>query len=272
MNYRGESMAPDKNFALVTGASSGIGLAMSRELARLGYPLLLVSNEEEKIAETAKETEKTFNVRAIPLYMDLSQKDSAQKLFDYCQNNNIKTEILINNAGIFFFRDVTDTTPERIDTVINLHIYTPTLLCRLFAEQMIRENRKGHILNISSIAAWMMMPGLTFYNATKSYLRCFSRAMRIETHKHNINITTVCPGAVATGLYGLVPRYMKLGIRLRIILSPDRLAHKALNKMFAKKAEYIPGGPLNRFFIFLVMSLPEWLIRRIKKKIDAHFK
>jgi len=259
-------MNEEKKYALVTGASSGIGLAMSRELARRGYPLLLVSNEEEKLVESAADTGKTFNVQTVPLYMDLAQRDSAGKIFDYMKENNIEAEILVNNAGIFFFRDVANTTSERIETVINLHILTPTLLSRFFVQQA---KGGGHILNMASIAAWMMMPGLTFYNATKSYLRCFSRAMRNEAYKQDINITTVCPGAVATGLYGLAPRYMKLGMRLGIILSPERLAVKALNRMFRKKAEYIPGGFLNRFFIGIVISLPEWLIRRIKKKIDV---
>jgi len=264
-------MDGDKNFAIVTGASSGIGLAMSRELARRGYPLVLVSNEEEKLIESAGETGKEFNVRTVPLYMDLAQRDAAQKVFDYCGNNNIKAEILVNNAGIFFFRDVTNTAPECIETVIDLHIFTPTMLCRLFAKQIIEENRSGYILNVASIAAWMMMPGLTFYNATKSYLRCFSRAMRNEIYSRGISMTTVCPGAVATGLYGLAPRYMKLGMRAGIILSPEKLARKAVDKMFRKKAEYIPGGLLNRLFILIVKSLPEWLIRIIKKKIDMRF-
>ena len=260
-------MNEGKNFALVTGASSGIGLAISRELAGRGYPLLLVSNEEEKIAETAEETGNEFHVRAVPLYLDLSQRDSAQKIFDYCVKNNIKVEILVNNAGIFFFRNITDTAPDLIETSLKLHVLTPSLLCRLFAEQMILENRKGYILNMSSIAARMMMPGITLYNATKSYLRCFSRAMRNEIY-NNVSITTICPGAVATGLYGLAPRYMKLGIRLGIIIPPDRLASKAVRKMFQKKAEYIPGGLLNRLFILIVESLPELLIRRLKKTID----
>ena len=257
-----------QNFALVTGASSGIGLAMSRELARRGYPLLLVSNEEERIAETAGETERIYGVRAIALYMDLAQNDSARKLCDYCESNSIKVEILINNAGIFFFRDITNTLPERIETVINLHVLTPSLLCRLFAEQMIRDHRKGYIINMASIAAWMMMPGIVLYSASKSYLRCFSRAMRCETYDKGVSITTICPGAVATGLYGLAPRYMKLGIRLGIILTPERLASKAINKMFHRKAQYIPGGLVNRLFIFIVEALPERLVRWIKKKID----
>ena len=266
------SMDRENYFALVTGASSGIGLAMSRELARLGYPILLVSNEEERVAAVALEIQAEFKVRTIALYMDLAQSDSAQKLFDYCTNNNITVGILVNNAGIFFFKDVALTKPERIETVLKLHVLTPVMLSRLFAEQMLRvnrqENRECYILNMASIAAQMMMPGIALYSATKSFLRCFSRAMRCETLDQGLSITTVCPGAVATGLYGLAPRYMKLGIKLGIILTPERLARLALKKMFKKKAEYIPGGPVNRLFIFLVNALPEWLVRRLKRMID----
>jgi len=244
---------------------------MGRELASRGYSLLIVSNEEEKIHRAAGEIESAYGVKATGLYMDLAQRDSAEKLFNYCRENEIKVEVLVNNAGIFFFRDVVNTAPERIETVINLHIFTPTMLSKLFAGEMIRDNRKGYILNMASIAAWMMMPGLTFYNATKSYLRCFSRAMRHETRGKGVVITTVCPGAVATGLYGLAPRYMKLGKSLGVIITPERLAYKALNKMFRGKAEYIPGGLLNRFFILLVMALPDFLVRHIKKKIDGYF-
>ena len=261
-----------KNFALVTGASSGIGLAFSRELARRGYPLLMVSNEAERIAGTALEIQAEFKVKTIPLYMDLARPDSPKELFDYCEANGIKTEILVNNAGIFFFRDIIATDAGRIDTVINLHVHTPVMLSRLFAEKMIRElsgeKQKGYILNMASIAAWMMMPGIALYSSTKSFLHCFSRAMRCEVYDKGVSITTICPGAVATGLYGLAPGYMKLGIRLGIILTPERLAAKAVKKMFKRKAVYIPGGFINRLFIFLVQALPERLVRWLKGKID----
>ena len=267
------TMDRENYYALVTGASSGIGLAMSRDLARRGYQLLLVSNEEERLAGTALEIQAEYKVRAIPLFMDLAQSDAAQKLFDYCEKNGIKIEILVNNAGIFFFKDIVVTGMERIETVIKLHVLTPVMLSRLFAGQMLRENpqqnpRECYILNMASIAAQMMMPGIALYSATKSFLRCFSRAMRCEVFDKGVSITTICPGAVATGLYGLAPRYMKLGIRLGIILTPERLARLALKKMFQKKAEFIPGGPVNRLFIFLVNALPEWFVRWLKRKID----
>ena len=261
-----------KKFALITGASSGIGLAFSRELGRLGYPLLMVSNEEEKLNAAALEIQSEYKVKAMPLCMDLAQNDSAQKLFDYCEGNNIQIEILINNAGIFFFRDVMNTTLDLVEKTINLHVYTPTMLSALFAKQMIRQNREpfrqSYILNIASIAARMMMPGIALYSATKSYLHCFSRAMRHEAFERGISITTVCPGAIATGLYGLAPRYMKLGLRLGVILTPERLASKAIKKMFQRKAEYVPGGFINRLFVFIINVLPEPLVRSIKRKID----
>lgn len=260
-------MGGNGNFALVTGASSGIGLAISKELARRGYPLLMVSNEEEKLAQLAAEIQSEYKTRVLPFYMDLALADSAQKLFDYCSENSVKIEILVNNAGIFFFKDIVDTPPSRIETMINLQILTPALLCRLFTEQMIRENIKGYVLNMASIAAWMMMPGITLYSSTKSFLYCFSRAMRRETVEHGVSTTTICPGAVATGLYNLAPRYLALGVRLGIILLPQRLAVLALNKMFQRKTEYIPGGFINRLFVFLVKSMPEWLIRKIRKKL-----
>ena len=84
-----------ENFALVTGASSGIGLAISTELARRGYPLVMVSNEETKLAEAAQELEAAYQIKAIALYMDLAQRDSSQQIFDYCETNKVKIEILI---------------------------------------------------------------------------------------------------------------------------------------------------------------------------------
>jgi len=261
-------MEEQKNTALVTGASSGIGLAISEELARRGYQLLMVSNEEEKLIEAAGNLEKKYRVKALPLYMDLAKEDSAQRIFDYCQSSGIIIDILVNNAGIFFFKYVTDTSPEQIQTMINLHIVTPAMLSRLFAAQMIAHNRKGYILNMASISSRMMMPGIALYSATKGFTRNFSRAMRNEVYDKGITITTISPGAIATNLYKLPPKYTKLGIRLGIMLTPERLASLAVKKLFRRKAEFIPSGLINRFFIFIVMTLPEKLIRVIKRKID----
>ena len=256
------------NYALVTGASSGIGLAYSRELARRGFHLLLVSNQKEELEKTAAQITAEFKVTALHYYMDLAKQESAQELFDYCVANKIKIFILINNAGIFFFKDVIKTSSEKIDLMMNLHMYTPVMLSKLFAQQMLDEKRRGWILNMSSVAAWMMMPGLTFYNSTKNFMRSFSRSMRNEVFNKGISVITVCPGAVATGLYNLSPKYQKLGVALGIIIRPEKLAKKAITKLFNRRKEYMPGIFINRLFIFILKIMPECIIRHIKKKID----
>ena len=262
-------MPGQKNAALITGACSGIGLAISGELAKRGYSLVMVSNEEERLVKEAKKLESRFSVKAVTLCLDLAKNDSAQNLFCYCQDNGIKIDILVNNAGLFFFKDVIDTPVEQIEKIINLHILTPAMLSRFFARQMTDENRKGYILNMASISSRMMMPGITLYSSTKSFIRCFSRAMRNEVYKKDVSITAISPGAVATGLYNLPSGYLKLGMRLGIIMSPERLAFLAVKKTLQRRAEYIPGGFINRLFIFIVNIMPEVLIRRIKKKIDS---
>ena len=263
-------MDDDKLFALVTGASSGIGLAISRELARHGYPILLISNEEEKLKIAGLEIEEQYHVRAIPLFMDLAKKDSAKSIFDFCEQSNIKIEILVNNAGMFIFKDIIDTAPERMEAIINLHTLTPALLARLFAAQIIREKRKAYILNMSSISARMHIPGITLYSATKNFLRSFSLAMGKETRGQNISITTISPGAAATGFYGLGPRYMKLGIKLGIIVTPEILARKSVRKMFRKRLEFIPNPFINHFIVFITKVLPNSFFRKIKMKLDSY--
>jgi len=151
--------------------------------------------------------------------------------------------------------------------MINLYVVTPTLLSRLIAGRMVRDGGKGYIMNIASISSRMMMPGIALYSATKSFLRCFSRAMRNEVFDNGISVTTVCPGAVATNLYDLPPRHIKLGVRLGVIMPPERLASLAVKKMFRRRAEFIPGGFVNRLFIFLVATMPEGLIRWSRRKI-----
>jgi len=257
-----------KNTALVTGASSGIGFAFCGEFARLGYPLLMVSNEDEKLKEAAGDLENKYKVKITSVCMDLAKNDSALELFNFCEANNINIEILVNNAGIFFFKDILDTKLELNEKIINLHCLTPANLSSLFSRKIIADNRKGYILNMSSISSRMMMPGIAMYSGTKSFLRNFSRALRNEIFNKGISVTTVSPGAVATNLYNLPERYQKLGIFLKVIITPERFARKAVQKMFNKKAEYIPGGFINTLFIIIVRSLPEWLIRIIKKKID----
>ena len=220
--------------ALVTGASSGIGLQYATELAKKRHDLILVSNQEKEIAEVATTLSKQYGIKAIGLYRNLAIDNAAEELHTYCKENNYEIDILINNAGVFFFNELVKTEMKRIEVMLQLHIVTVTKMCRLFGEDMKKRGR-GYILNMSSMSAWMTMPGINVYNSSKAFILNFSRSLWYELKPHNVGVTAICPGAVDTGLYGLSDYWRKIAVGIGVSMRPEKLAQKALKKMFKMK-------------------------------------
>ncbi len=240
--------------ALVTGASSGIGLEYARQLAARGINLLMVSIDQENLEREAATIAKQYSIKVDTHCMDLAQPDAAEQLYRHCQEKDFQIEVLINNAGIFSFKEVTLTDPKRIETMLQLHMGTVTKLSRLFALEMC-ERRHGYILNMSSLSCWAPYPGIALYSATKAYIRVFTRSLAYELSDYGVTATVVCPGGVATGLYGLKPSLLKLGVHLGVLMTPERLVRKALKALFKGKKQLIPGL-LNRLLIPLAAIMP----------------
>lgn len=264
-----ESLIPHSEVAmtaLVTGASSGIGLEFCNQLASMGINLLMVSNQMEQLA-TARDAlaSKYPNQRFWAHYKDLSLQNAASELYDYCQQNGIVVDILINNAGIFSFSLINDTTPEKINLFIDLHIRTVSHLCLLFGNDM-KRRRTGFILNMSSMSCWMPMPGIGMYASTKAYLRVFSRSLALEMKDYGVCVTVACPGGIATDLFGLPRHLQKLGVRLGVLATPENFVHCALKKMFNHKKQYI-NGFINRLAIVFVSIMPDSIRLIVKHKM-----
>lgn len=254
-------------YALVTGASQGIGLEYARRLASFyKYDLLLVSNQEKELAQVAGELGREHGVKAVPLYMDLTDSDAAGRLFAYCTSNSIEVEVLINNAGVFFYNDLTETAERRIDLMLDLHVRTLTKMCRIFGADM-KKRGHGYILNMSSMSAWMALPGISTYNATKSYILNLSRSLWYELHPYGVSVTAVCPGAVDTGLYGLSPNLRKLAVAIKVSIPPSDLVRIALKKMFKGKKQIMPGT-VNHIFLPLIKHLPDFVVFKAAAKIS----
>ena len=236
--------------AIVTGASSGIGLEYARELCSRGYDVVMVSNEEERLTRCAGELSQTYEVQTWPLYMDLSLPDAAEHLHGFCVALGLQVEVLVNNAGIFRFEHIVNLSVGVVRTMLMLHMNTVVLLCRYFGEDM-RKRGKGYILNMSSMSAWFPYPGISLYAST--------------------NVTTVCPGAIATDLYNLPRHLQRLAVRIGVMMKPDTLAHRAINGMFRHRSQMIPGV-INYFFIGFLFFLPygvvRWVMRKVKKAIE----
>ena len=253
-------------YALITGGSSGIGRAYAERLAARGYNIITVSNQAEQNAEVAAHLAETYGVHAIPLYKDLSARKSAAEIYDYCKSEGLEVEILVNNAGILLFATLDKTDSRKIDTAIGLHVYTPTMLCKLFGEEM-RKRGRGYILIMSSATVQLAYPTISVYNATKSYLRNFADSLRFELRPHGVSVTTVYPGAIDTPLYTLEERHRRPLRALGVMMSPDELARRALKRMFRRRKNYTPGL-FTKVVIALARIIPDrvilWVMRHPK--------
>lgn len=252
-------------WSVVTGASSGIGLEFSRQLAAMGSNLVMISNQPRQLEEAARTIAAVSGIMALPLEVDLTGADAEDKILAFLRSNGIVPYLLVNNAGIFDFRAVGELSPQRIDVYIDLHIRAVTRLSRSIGALMAR-NGGGRILNMSSMSCWMPMPGIAMYSATKAYIRAFSRAYRIEMKDCGVSVTVACPGGIATDLFGLPPQLQRLGVRLGVLMTPQAFVRRALKRTFRGKAQYI-NGLLNRVSIVFVASLPEWARSGIKHRL-----
>lgn len=251
--------------ALVSGAGSGIGRCYARRLAALGYDLVLVGDNRQHLEAVKSEIGEHHPQCDIRIVVcDLARVEAARELFDRTQAYGLAIDVLINNAGMFSFRDILQTPEERIERIILLHDLTNTQLCRLYAAEMARRGRGGHILNMSSYSQWMPFPGLALYSASKAYLRAFSVAFAKEVREQGIRVTAVSPAGVATDLYGLTPYWQRIGLRLGVLISADRCARKGLRALWRGRRSIVPDW-WNRAWIPLCKILPMWVLRPVRR-------
>jgi uncharacterized protein len=254
-----------EKYALITGASSGIGLHIAEALAKKGYSLVAASNQPAQLDDLKKRLEETYNIRVLTINIDLAQENSAQMVFDFCHEKSLIIEVLINNAGILVYGEVAGIEYAHVKTILTLHVITPALLCRLFGEEMIKR-QKGFILNVSSISAVMPYPRISLYGPTKAFLRHFTRALRTEMKPKGVNVTALIPGATQTALYDTNNLNTPLLIKLGIMKKPDDVANAGIKALFGNNAECIPGF-LNKFLVALLPLVPHFIISLLNRRV-----
>lgn len=255
---------PTNETVLLTGACSGIGLEMARILAARGYQLIVVSHRKEPLHNAAHDLQSRFGVGVFPIVMDLAGSNAAEQLFERVESLQLTVDILINNAGMFFFGEVADTNPQLANQMLALHVTTPSLLATLFSKQM-RSRKRGHILFVSSISAWRDFPGIAYYGSTKKYLRGFAKALRSELAPYGVNVTCLAPGATATGLYdpNVVP--VDLAKKLGVMMPAESVAQAGLEALFQNEGECMPGV-LTRAMTAAAVAMPQPVIDWIRRR------
>jgi hypothetical protein len=247
--------------ALITGASSGIGYELSRVFAENGYHLVLVSRNAGTLEMISGEFRRRYEIRVEVMPKDLSRSAAAQELYDEVCDKGIRVDVLVNNAGIATHGRFTDIGPEMQMDLIRLNISSPTLLCRLFAGDMISHGY-GKILNVASTAAFQAGPLMSTYYASKAYLLILSEALRNEFKSDRVAVTVLCPGPTRTEFFN---RNNMRGTKLEKsphIMTAAEVAEIGFAGLMKGKTIVIPGLT-NKLLAFTVRLTPRNIVTAV---------
>ena len=241
--------------ALITGASSGIGKDIAIYLGTLGYDLILVSRDENRLKETASKIE--TNVTIYPV--DLSGKENCFKLYEAFKNEDI--DILVNGAGFGLFGNTWETDIQKELKMIDLNITAVHILTKLFLSDMMKKD-KGYILNIASSAGFLSGPVLNTYYASKNYVAKWTMGIYEELRrvKSNVHISCLCPGPVNTNFNKVAGGSFNMKA-----LSSEYVAKYGIDKMFKNKTIIIPGATVR-----LGLFMNRFISHKLSLKIVYH--
>lgn len=242
-----------------------MGLEYAKALAAKSYDLILVSNREEELEAASALLCSLYPVKVTVRFQDLASPAAADDLYRWCVSEiSILPDIVINNAGMFFFKELNADDLPRVQAMMDLHMTTVTRTCILFGQAM-KERGSGYILIMSSMAARIPAPGITIYSATKAYLKSFGRSLSYELKPYGVGVTTVCPAAIATPLYRLSPDKMRLGLRLCLIHTPQWLVRRALKALFRGRRVISPSA-MNVWLPPIIKALPGAIVDALWKR------
>ena len=226
-------------WALVTGASSGIGRVYAHELAKLGMNIVVVARRAEKLQELKLELESSYHVDVVIIQSDLSKAVEPQAVFDQAVSGR-DVQVLINNAGIGFYGPLEDHTLTQYQQTIDLNISAVTGLTYLFLKHMKGHGKKSYITNIASIAAYQGIPFFGVYCGTKKYVRDFTEALSYEYRKTNIHLCCVCPGGTYTEFTSHSGQDLKKAGHASM-MSAEKVVAIGMKAMFGGKMTVITG-------------------------------
>jgi len=244
-----------QSWALVTGATVGIGESFTRLLAQNGYNIVLVARDLPRLQERAKGLETNFGIETKVIQADLATDAGCKSIEDFITNNQI--DVLINNAGFGLNKAFSLSQLEAEQQMLDVLVRTPMRLMHVALPGM-KERNKGVIINVSSVAGWIA--GGT-YSASKSYLTVLSESLHTELSSTNVKISALCPGFTRTEFHQRGGMSMK-GLPSFMWLNSDKLVATAWKDAVAGKAVSVPGWQY-QLLTFLMRNIPRSLVRKV---------
>ena len=254
--------------AVITGATSGIGAAYAKRLAADGYDLIITGRRKEIIEKLADDLSKQHDIKIEMIIAELSDDKDIQKVVDAISSAD-DLEMLINNAGYYeVYKNCMEAELTNHEKMIKVHQITPMRLIYAVLPTMTK-NRKGSIINISSIGAYGVGPQVYIYAATKAFLKIFSEGLYLELKDKGINVQVVCPPFVQTDFYRKLTdeqREEAFGAAKWFTISSDALVNYSLKFLKKNKPICLPGARY-KFSAYLFQTMPRNLLYKMTAKM-----
>ncbi len=259
---------PTRPLALVTGASSGIGADLARQLAKRRHDLVLVARRQEALERLADELRKA-GAGATVIAMDLAEAGAAARLAHELERRGLAPEVLVNNAGFGDAADFAIAEPARIATMLQLNIVALTELTRLVLPGMLGRGR-GRIMLVGSTAAFQPGPGMAVYFATKAFVLSLGEALAEELRGTGVTLTTLCPGATATEFAAAANAQNRRLFKRRLahVMTSAEVAEQGCRALLAGRPVVVTGT-LNKLMTATSHLVPRPLLLRITRAVLA---
>lgn len=253
-------------FAIVTGASAGLGVEFARLLAGDQHDLLLVARRMDRLEQLAATLRTDHGIKVHCLSVDLNQAQAGEKVHDYTQKHKLSVDVLINNAGFGASGPFVDLDLQEQLRIIQVNVAALTHLTGLYLPGMI-ERKKGRIMNVSSTAAFQPGPLMAIYYASKAFVLSFSEAVHHEVRKTGVTVTCLCPGPTPTEFQHAAKMESSRLFNSRMMIDPATVAKVGYQAMRKGKRLVIPGRVTN-ILAFSNRLVPRGLALRFAERFQ----
>lgn len=250
-------------YALITGASSGIGSEIAIELAKKGFNIILTARREERLISLAKELKESYGVETDYVTGDLASPSTPYEIYNFCEEKNYEVEVLVNNAGYGIPEEFHKVSMEDEEKNIRVLSTSVIALSKIFLPKML-DKKLGKIMIISSVASFAPPSTIqVLYGPLKTFMNRFSDAININYKHKGITSTAVCPGFTTTGFHTAsgvqeemdrVPKFM--------VFSAERIAKEAVEATLTGKSLCVPTKTY-KFLVFMLKNIPQPILRLI---------
>lgn len=254
----------EKGQALITGASSGIGLELAQVMASKGHNLILVARSQKTMEDLAQKLEEQYSIKATVIAKDLSQVEAPKALYEEVMAANLQVDILVNNAGFGDSGLFANANDQKTIDMLQVNVQALTQLTRLFLPAML-SRKSGRVMNVGSTGSFAPTPTMAVYCATKAYVLSFTEALSEEVRGTGVTATVLCPGVTTTGFAKQADTEKSFLVNL-YQMTAAAVAKQGYRAMMKGKRRIVTGL-FNQLLVISTLLSPNRMILKLGRKM-----